>query len=52
MSIVGKLRTHISPSAHDVINVVPAQWQIHDALVNSLAAPLGGQVLLCYPYPP
>lgn len=36
--------THISPAAHDVQQVVAAERQVDDALVDRLAAPLGRQV--------
>jgi len=38
--------TYIAPSSNDVQKIVSTEWEIHDALVDSLATSLGCQILL------
>ena len=40
------MSTHVSPAADDVVDVVPAEAEVHDALVDGLAAAVGRQVRL------
>ena len=43
---------HLSPAAHDVHDIPTAHAEVHDAPVDGLAGPLGGEVLLGHLQPP
>lgn len=42
---------HVSPSSHDIQQVVSAEAQVHDALIDSAAAAFGCEVLFRYLHP-